>query len=298
MVSSVVPRTKIIVASNAVSERDAIAFALRQHGFRTLSVSTFELPFATALEQPDLVLIDVDRLGVEEVRRLVDEGAGDLRVIIFAARPLSELRDFAFSCGAAWYFRKPPAAGDVVETVESFLGRREPELRSERADFVARARTFTRSQFVAAWAFPFLVGSPATVTRSKRPRTAAILDPDVVREAVCASWHPPAVLAVPIRKVTDTHPDRITIGRSPDSDIVIDHATLSNAHAYFLVTDAGLQLADAGSRNGTWAVGRLVEPNGPPSAILESGDLVRFGELEYKFLSATAAWDTLRVRVG
>ncbi len=295
--SSIVPKTKILVVGNSMPERGGIALALRRRGFSVPSVSTFELKFATALEQPDLVLVDVERLNAQEVTTLLKEGASGFQVVLFADRRLSELRDLAASCRAAWYFRKPPTADEVVTVVETFLGRKGLESRREAVDFVTCARESTRSQFVASCSFPFLIGTTGNVARSRRPRTAAVLDPDVLRQVVRASWQPPAMLALPVCKATDSPLEWITVGRAPESDIVIEHATLSNIHAHFLPKGGGLQLADAGSLNGTWVGGRLLEPNGPPSPILESGDVVRFGELEFAFVTPNVAWDRLRVNV-
>jgi CheY-like chemotaxis protein len=303
--SSMDPRLKILVVSNAADGREEITLALGDAGFDARAASTFELKFAVALEQPDLVLVDVARMEGDEVASLLKDGAPTVVAILFADRPLSDLRGIAASCRASWYFCKPSTASEIAGEVDSFVRQRQAGLGvspepAPRVDPVSLARQSTRSQFITACRFPLLVGKSSDVARPRRPRTAAVLDPDILREVASQpppSFRAPAMLALAICKARETPLDWITVGRAPDADLVIEHATLSSIHAHFLPSASGLQLADAGSLNGTWVAGRFLEPNGPPSPILESGDSVRFGELEFTFLSPNSAWDTLRVNV-
>ena len=59
------------------------------------------------------------------------------------------------------------------------------------------------------------------------------------------------LVIAPVRKRLDLFPEMITVGRTGNNDIVIPDATVSKFHAYFRVTDKGLEIVDAGSRNGT-----------------------------------------------
>jgi pSer/pThr/pTyr-binding forkhead associated (FHA) protein len=147
---------------------------------------------------------------------------------------------------------------------------------------VILARTSTRSQFVAGCPFPFLVSKSSLVARPSRPRTAGVLDGDVLLamdEQVRVARSKTSVMALPIRKATDAPGDKITVGRTLSADVIIEHATVSEIHAAFLREEGGFHLADAGSRNGTWVSGRLLAPDGSPSPVIESGESVRFGEL-------------------
>jgi len=57
-----------------------------------------------------------------------------------------------------------------------------------------------------------------------------------------------------IEKV-DLSKDRITIGRDPSNDVVIDHPTVSKQHAEVLKQDGKVTLIDVGSTNGTFVNG-------------------------------------------
>lgn len=52
--------------------------------------------------------------------------------------------------------------------------------------------------------------------------------------------------------------DRITLGRRPYNDIVIDHLAVSGEHAAFLREDDGLYVEDLQSTNGTRVNGRAI----------------------------------------
>jgi len=172
-------------------------------------------------------------------------------------------------------------------------------------DYVTLARGSTRSEFVEVCPFPFLISHESASmvsSRRRRPRTAAVLDPEVMRavvqaeQAMRASLTAHRRLAVfAIRPTRDASQRWISVGRANDSDIVIDHATMSNVHAHFLPVEGRVALADAGSKNGTWVGGQLLERHGAASGLIASGDMVRFGELEFTYLASHAAWDVLRV---
>jgi DNA-binding NtrC family response regulator len=66
----------------------------------------------------------------------------------------------------------------------------------------------------------------------------------------------------------------LTIGRSPDCDLVIPHSSVSRRHA--TLTMSPLSIVDAGSRNGTRVHGKHVSRATPTS--IEIGDAIQIGE--------------------
>jgi len=73
---------------------------------------------------------------------------------------------------------------------------------------------------------------------------------------------------------------RLTVGRDPGSDIFLNDVTVSRSHA---VLDSGggeVRITDAGSLNGTYVNGVLVD-----AAPLRSGDLVQVGTFQMVYIS-------------
>lgn len=63
----------------------------------------------------------------------------------------------------------------------------------------------------------------------------------------------PEVEVYPLaKKPGASFPDRITIGRTPNNDIVITDASISRLHAYVKSDGRSWLVADAGSKNGSW----------------------------------------------
>jgi hypothetical protein len=68
----------------------------------------------------------------------------------------------------------------------------------------------------------------------------------------------------------------IRVGRNPESEVLVDHKSVSKGHAEFRVgDDGGLQLTDLGSTNGTFVNNRQLESG--KAANVMPDDTVRFG---------------------
>jgi CheY-like chemotaxis protein len=307
-------KLKILVVGDRPSERDALALAVGDRGFFPRVAAIGELSFAVAQEQPDLVVIDVESAGADEVAGILRDGGLGCPVVLLSDRLPAELA----RCGAAACIDRtgsPEVLTSKIEQVllESTEQPRAPERVHERVDFVGLARRSTRDQFVAAWPCPFLVSVSNLVSQAQNRATADILDPemleaiqDAMREKTEARQagrrfvstpRRSGAIALAVRGGADGAAEKISVGRASDVDVFIDHATISKRHAWFLREAEGLRVSDAGSRNGTWVGRQLLEPNGPPSPIVASEDSVRFGELEFTFLKSSSAWDVLRVNV-
>lgn len=73
--------------------------------------------------------------------------------------------------------------------------------------------------------------------------------------------------------------DRLTIGRSPDSDIFLDDVTVSRRHAELQRRPDGFAIADLGSLNGTFVNRRRVDRK-----VLDDGDEVQIGKYKLTYL--------------
>jgi len=73
---------------------------------------------------------------------------------------------------------------------------------------------------------------------------------------------------------------RLTLGRDPDSDIFLNDITVSRYHAVVEMRGAEVTIADAGSLNGTYVNGVLLD-----AAPLTSGDVVQIGKFQMVYIS-------------
>jgi hypothetical protein len=70
----------------------------------------------------------------------------------------------------------------------------------------------------------------------------------------------------------------VTMGRKPTNFIQIDDHNVSRVQCQLRATDAGLELIDIESSNGTYVNGQKVEPNKP--RLLKHGDRLKLGDAE------------------
>jgi len=94
------------------------------------------------------------------------------------------------------------------------------------------------------------------------------------------------------RSAEALYPDRISVGRAPNKDIVLRHQSVSKSHAWFETDSEGnFYVADAGSKNLTRINGYAVVAHDPTP--VAPGDLLCFGSIEAFLCSPRALWDTL-----
>jgi len=84
--------------------------------------------------------------------------------------------------------------------------------------------------------------------------------------------------------------DRITIGRTPNNDVVIVDHSVSRLHGYVRQAE-GWMFADAGSKNGSWLDDQRLEPR--REAPLSPGAVLRLGDVVATFYPATDLFDLL-----
>jgi pSer/pThr/pTyr-binding forkhead associated (FHA) protein len=167
----------------------------------------------------------------------------------------------------------------------------------QATDILQIALASTRRAFVTAMPYTFIV-SDGTLSRAMGPvRTMPFERIDLTIEDVptsTASEKPGArtFIALPIRKVIDTFPNMITLGRTANNDLVIGDVSVSKFHAFFTQTPRGLELADAGSKNGTWIGGDELPPRGQPHPV-RLGDRLRFGRVGFTVVDPGVCWDTI-----
>jgi hypothetical protein len=100
-------------------------------------------------------------------------------------------------------------------------------------------------------------------------------------------------LILPLRKVaSNPFPDRISVGRAPNCDVVIRAPSVSKLHGHFReVTANSAVLTDAKSSNGTRVDNAALAP-GLATLVAEFSH-VSFGRVRLQLLSASAVYDLL-----
>lgn len=94
-----------------------------------------------------------------------------------------------------------------------------------------------------------------------------------------------------VKKPGAAFSDMITVGRTGNNDVVIEHVTISRFHAYFKAVDGGWRVCDSGSKNGTKLAGIRLEAR--KEHPIESGAAVRFGDVNATFMTAEALYQFL-----
>ncbi|MCV7148169.1 ABC transporter ATP-binding protein [Mycobacterium riyadhense] len=88
----------------------------------------------------------------------------------------------------------------------------------------------------------------------------------------------------PGKGIGELPPGSVKIGRADDNDIVIPEVLASRHHASLVPTEAGTEIRDNRSINGTFVNGTRVE-----SALLHDGDVVTIGNIDLIFSNGTLA---------
>jgi pSer/pThr/pTyr-binding forkhead associated (FHA) protein len=92
-----------------------------------------------------------------------------------------------------------------------------------------------------------------------------------------------SVDGVVIKEVALTK-ERMTLGRKPYNDIVIDHLAVSGEHAVVVTLFSDSFLEDLGSTNGTFVNGQPVKKH-----FLQNGDIIELGKYRLKFVTDVMA---------
>lgn len=91
------------------------------------------------------------------------------------------------------------------------------------------------------------------------------------------------------------YPERISVGRARNKDIVLRHASVSKFHAWFETSrDGTAYVADADSKNLTRLNGETLLPR--ERTAVAPGDFVRFGSIDCLLCEPSAFWAALRMR--
>lgn len=134
----------------------------------------------------------------------------------------------------------------------------------------------------------FLAGAaPAFLVLARAPDDAAD-DEDV---ATTAAPREQLRLFPLLKKPGASFPDRITIGRTSNNDVVIVDHSVSRLHAYVKRDGARWVVADAGSRSGSWLAGAALTAR--KERPIASKAALRLGDVELTFYLAGDLYSAL-----
>ncbi|MCC6148197.1 MAG: ATP-binding cassette domain-containing protein, partial [Anaerolineaceae bacterium] len=119
--------------------------------------------------------------------------------------------------------------------------------------------------------FTFELAAGAQFTGGKSDR-----DSSTVLEAASGRW---AGEAIPTGRLNLLGEDRITIGRAPDNQIVLDHPMVSRYHAVIERLGTRSRVVNTHSANGLYVNGQLVDG----TAWLTAGDNIKIGPYQMQF---------------
>jgi hypothetical protein len=95
---------------------------------------------------------------------------------------------------------------------------------------------------------------------------------------------------LPIAKAPENpYPERISVGRARNCDVVLRDGSVSKLHAHFYVEGDALDLVDLESQNGTRVNGRTLAPHERERVLL--GDELEFGTVRATIADAGALFD-------
>jgi hypothetical protein len=158
-------------------------------------------------------------------------------------------------------------------------------------DYLRKARGVTQATFQQLYPHHFLFKHPkAAITGHTGGHEI-----DYATRAIDMNFDPmPNVTQlVPVKKNPENpFPDRLTIGRATNCDVVIRFAFISKVHAHLFVQGDKLTLRDNKAANGTFHNRKKLDVGGSRSIRL--GDTLGFGALELELIDAARLYELLR----
>jgi hypothetical protein len=175
------------------------------------------------------------------------------------------------------------------------------------------AAVLTREVFAARYPRLYLVMLPARdeappigfrtlVERREKIEALDALPLDDEATIVGDGGPAPSAVLVLEKAAGNPYPNQLSVGRAPNCDLVLRHASVSKLHAHFLLPEGrspriegydgrGLQLVDRGSENGTAVNGTKLTVDVPHS--VAPGDVIRFGGVRCSLLPGDRLYDLL-----
>jgi hypothetical protein len=163
--------------------------------------------------------------------------------------------------------------------------------------FVAAATQHTREAFEQAHNYPFLMlQMPETAAKpdewSFQTRTVVSPRAGHGRAMLSAGAERYRVFAL-IKQASNPWPERISIGRARNNDVVLPDNSVSKLHAHYTQDKEGrMFIIDAGSRNGTVVNGKRLMGN--ERAQVKFEDTIVIGVLQLALVTSGMVYDLVQ----
>lgn len=154
---------------------------------------------------------------------------------------------------------------------------------------IERGYTLTLDEFLEEFPDPVFVGvgvlSAGLLENTDRWRNTPILDLGYYASSASGGDHEATKIGtiIPIRSKKSPQWTRLTIGRRPENDVVVDDPAVSEIHSYIKRQDAALIIGDFDSTNGTKVNGAPLTP--PAVHELIDEDVVTLGQCSFQFFT-------------
>ena len=153
------------------------------------------------------------------------------------------------------------------------------------------AQSTTRDEFVGQHPCSFLVLEQSLYDQEQVGFSTQVVDPRTLKRATVR--RPQNIEVMPVVKAAgNPYPDRVSVGRARNCDLVMRDPSVSKLHAHFRTGGPKLELVDIDSQNGTRVNGRALAAHQP--APVANGDTILFGSVAAKLVDAAALYDLLR----
>ncbi len=159
-------------------------------------------------------------------------------------------------------------------------------------EYAAQARHLGAIGFKNLYRHPFLVKPPRKSAKNDAESETFSFQTSherIQRDPFSLVWR----VAPVVKREGNPFPDRLSVGRAPNCDVVVRYPFVSKLHAHFLRSSEGnLRLMCLKSRTSLYVNGRLL-PEGESVPVREN-DVVAFGTLELTLMSALSFYEVLR----
>jgi FHA domain-containing protein len=161
----------------------------------------------------------------------------------------------------------------------------------DTGELAAKARNLAREQFVAQHPHLYLVIAEHADQLPIGFETAVVSN---FRGTLKPSPAAPDLEIIEISKAPgNPYPDRISVGRARNCDVVLRDPSVSKLHAHLRLREGGkLDLIDLESQNGTRINGRTLTAHAPEW--VAPGDTLMFGAVSGKLVDSDALFDLLQ----